>query len=73
MSTVELDGDKQRKEMKGRRLAPCWSCKHWRPNTPKCRAYPEGIPRDIFILGFNHQKPFPGDGGIRYEQQEDIG
>jgi hypothetical protein len=32
-----------------------------------CRAFPDGIPRDIIRHEFDHRNPYPGDRGIRYE------
>lgn len=34
---------------------------------PKCEAYPDGIPDEIWEDGFDHHKPFPGDDGIMFE------
>lgn len=31
-----------------------------------CEAFPEKIPADIYWGGFDHRKPYPGDGGIRF-------
>lgn len=33
----------------------------------KCTAFPAGIPADILDGTFDHEKPFPGDQGIRFE------
>lgn len=33
-----------------------------------CAAFPEGIPAEIAYGDNLHLVPFPGDGGIRYEQ-----
>lgn len=34
---------------------------------PTCDAFPDGIPRKIYIDGADHRKPFKGDGGVRFE------
>ena len=51
----------------------CLFCKRYRegkdwgdPNT--CEAFPEGIPDEIQLGGFDHRKPFKGDGGIMFEK-----
>ena len=31
-----------------------------------CDAFPEGIPDEIVLRGFNHNRPFPGDNGMRF-------
>ena len=49
----------------------CMDCRHltWDKGEPvTCRAFPAGIPEDIFLNGFDHRKPYPGDHGIRFEQ-----
>jgi len=51
-------------------LAPlCTTCKHFTPEkgNPKCAAFPNGVPDDIFWGDHDHRKPYPGDGGIVYE------
>jgi hypothetical protein len=48
----------------------CATCRNWQGGT-KCRAFPNGIPKDILKGKHDHIKPFPGDHGIRYEP--DIG
>ena len=63
------------------RPAPmCCFCKHSRPETvvktpagrrETCDAFPQGIPDAIFLEGFDHRMPFPGDGGIRFEAVDD--
>lgn len=35
-----------------------------------CDAFPDGIPDEIYIGGFDHRRPFPGDGGVLYEMEE---
>lgn len=57
----------------------CYVCEHffgeeggesdW--GTFKCRAFPEGIPRELFFGDRfegrkEHTEPFPGDNGIRF-------
>ncbi len=38
---------------------------------PTCKAFPEGIPEQIFWGTVDHTKPYPGDNGIRFEKKED--
>jgi hypothetical protein len=47
----------------------CLTCRHRTPDPerPRCEAYPEGIPGDIFWEGYDHRRPFPGDRGITYD------
>lgn len=51
--------------------AQCPNCV-WRRLTgnelgiPICSAFPAGIPVEIMTGEFDHTKPYPGDGGIRY-------
>ncbi|MBE0418183.1 MAG: hypothetical protein IBX63_10500 [Coriobacteriia bacterium] len=49
----------------------CPTCKHlWPTSEPlACEAFPDGIPDDI-LMGFDHRKPYEGDGGVRYEPRE---
>jgi len=48
----------------------CSFCKHLviSPKARVCRAFPDGIPLEIW-LGLNqHTKPFQGDHGIMFEE-----
>lgn len=31
-----------------------------------CSAFPDGIPREVQIGGFDHRGQYPGDMGVRY-------
>jgi len=33
-----------------------------------CDAFPAGIPEEILSGRDKHEKPYPGDGGVRYEK-----
>jgi hypothetical protein len=45
----------------------CMECSNY--NTGKsCRAFPDGIPREIWLGKNNHTKPYKGDHGIRFEK-----
>lgn len=56
----------------------CMSCRHFDRITidpatgtgsPRCAAFPDGIPSSIFWDGrIDHRRPFAGDRGIRFEQ-----
>ena len=32
-----------------------------------CAAFPGGIPEEISVGGFDHRRPYPGDGGVRFQ------
>lgn len=44
----------------------CPTCIHYRLEQ-RCTAFPDGIPLTIVEGTFDHAKPFPDDGGIRWE------
>lgn len=44
----------------------CTICKH-RNLDWTCKAYPKGIPEEIFNNEVDHRKPYKGDNGITYE------
>ena len=50
----------------------CGACRHRFPDRDGCTAFPGGIPDDIDELGFDHRRPYPGDGGIRFEPVDEI-
>lgn len=31
-----------------------------------CEAFPDRIPESIWVYGFDHRKPYPGDGGMTF-------
>ena len=37
-----------------------------------CKAYPNGIPKEIINSEHDHTKPFKGDNGIRFEPIKEI-
>lgn len=39
-------------------------------NTPVCRAFPDGIPGEIWYGGVDHRNSYPGDKGIHYEKAD---
>jgi hypothetical protein len=49
----------------------CSTCKH-RNLDWTCKAYPEGIPEEIFNGEIDHRKPYKGDNGIIYEMIEGL-
>lgn len=50
----------------------CDACKRRvsTPDGPTCAAFPDGIPEPI-LNGFDHRRPFPGDGGVRFVRDPD--
>lgn len=45
----------------------CINCIHFRQDAPlTCEAFPNGIPMVIFLNEFDHRRPWPGDGNLRY-------
>ena len=50
---------------------PCLTCQHFTDGSiedgrPRCAAFPEGVPEEIWKARNDHSEPFPGDHGIQY-------
>ncbi len=50
----------------------CLRCLHFsletnRPNYHTCKAFPQGIPYEIWSGENEHKKPYTGDKGIQFE------
>ena len=56
----------------------CSYCKHWKPEKVDlknlkvgfCKAFPNGIPEEIWLGEDDHKKPYKGDNGIQFEEIE---
>jgi len=49
---------------------PCFDCEHFRgAKFGRCDAFPNQIPEQIWSGKFQHDKPFPGDHGIRFDSK----
>ena len=49
---------------------PCYDCVHFRgAKSGKCDAFPDRIPEQLWSGGLRHDKPFPGDRGIRFRRK----
>ncbi len=46
----------------------CPFCRHWDSSsvTPRCAAFPDGIPDALWIGENNHRAPVAGDHGIQF-------
>lgn len=55
-------------------MAPeCLQCKNFNEDSKNpvvCKAFPDGIPKEIWISGEDHSRSYPGDHGIRFERRE---
>ena len=47
----------------------CNHCVHRIKGGPKCKAFPDGIPKDLMLRG-KHDTPYPGDNGYRFTERE---
>jgi len=45
----------------------CWSCKHLIEGTATCKAFPDGIPDEIWTNEVDHTTPYPGDNNTQFE------
>ncbi len=45
----------------------CDRCIYRLQGRADCVAFPWGIPAEILDGRFDHQQPYPGDGGFRFE------
>ena len=37
---------------------------------PYCTAFPDGVPDAVYLGGFDHRAPYPGDNDIRFLMEE---
>jgi len=51
-------------------MPQCAECKH-QTEPGYCEAFPDGIPDEITAGEHDHQNPYPGDNGIRFEPKDD--
>ena len=55
-------------KMFGSQPSNCFGCKHLDDNERTCKAFKDGIPREIFSGEVLHDKPYKGDNGIQFEE-----
>lgn len=51
-------------------VVQCNKCRHSRPGTFACDAFPKEIPFKILVGEYDHSQPYPGDNGIRFEEEQ---
>ena len=49
----------------------CEWCRHLEPLS-RCKAFPNGIPEDVYNVVKDHRKPVGGDHGVRFELRSDL-
>ena len=54
------------------RFRQCIVCEHSQAydEPGRCKAFPNGIPKELLTEDILHDKPYPGDGGLRYEPRQ---
>ena len=51
-------------------ISQCVACVH--VHMGRCDAFPDGIPQEILENWHDHRLAYPGDNGIRFEQDPDM-
>ena len=52
-------------------MPDCMTCRHFyhdNINKNSCKAFPDGIPKEIFYDLVSHRKPYTGDYGIQFSE-----
>jgi len=53
----------------------CFICKHLTEASAfkkTCKAFPNGIPEEIYFNDYDHKNPRHGDGGVRFEEGKNV-
>jgi len=59
--------------MKGVAWSLCYECKHRLPEIRLvCKAFPDGIPKEMRDMAHDHRKSYPGDNGFRFEMTDEM-
>ena len=51
--------------------ASCFKSKHLNEDEVSCKAFPDVIPNEILVADVSHDKPYPGDNNIQFEEKKD--
>ena len=54
-------------------FSQCLDCKNFIDKSNDlfiCKAFPQGIPSDIFWNKISHTDPIDGDGGVRFQERD---
>jgi hypothetical protein len=53
-------------------LSQCSYCRRRGADGDRCEAFPGGIPDEIRLNDFDHHRPYPGDGGMRFKPRSGV-
>jgi hypothetical protein len=69
-----IEGYQSKYNIEGYETAQCIFCKHyeieWGIFAGTCKAYPDGVPLEIWSGEIDHSEPYPDDNGIQFEPVE---
>jgi hypothetical protein len=71
-SKVPIFNDDRTSDPPYHAMPQCENCLHGEWDEEKrtfCKAFPKGVPDDIYYGDHDHTKPYPDDKGIRFQKK----